>query len=121
MTTIYTSSYMAYRPEHGLAVAISRGLPKWRLAEAQTWPRCWLLTPGDYLKAEPDDFAQLYLAQLSRAGPARVGRALEHIAREHEADTIVCLCFEASPSDCHRGLLAQWALESAGLKITEVP
>ncbi len=120
MTTIRTASYRTYTSDMGLAVVTSRGLPKFR-PEAETWPRLWLVTPGAFLDAEPDEFARLYLAQLDRHGPAKVCRALEHIARQNDAESLVLCCFERSPTDCHRGLLAEWALTTAGLKLSEVP
>jgi hypothetical protein len=70
-----------------------------------------------YFKAEPAEFDREYICQLDRLGPAKIARALEAIATEAKADSLVLLCFEASgaPEDCHRGLWARWWLATGEL------
>jgi hypothetical protein len=121
VSPIFTASYREYRPEMGVAVVTSRGLPKWRLAEAEGWPHCWLLAPGhDYYDAPADEFERAYLAQLDRHGPAKIGRVLADIAREHHAESVVLLCHEIRWEDCHRILAARWITERTGELVEEL-
>jgi hypothetical protein len=79
----------------GQAVVTSRGLPRWRLAEAETWPRAWLLTPASsYFDAPDEEFERQYLAQLDRHGPAKIARLLERIATATSASSLLLLCHE---------------------------
>jgi hypothetical protein len=69
LTTLYTCSYRAYRAEMGQAVICSLGLPKWPLAEAETWPRCWLIAPTPALfRGDGAEFANGYEARLDKFG-----------------------------------------------------
>jgi Protein of unknown function, DUF488 len=109
LTQLFASSYRTYRPGMGQAVVTSLGLPKWRLAEAQGWPRCWLITPTPALfGATDEEFDREYPARLDRFGVPKIARALERIAREHQAERLVLMCFEADPARCHRSMFAQW-------------
>lgn len=123
MTRLHTCAYGALRPGMGLPVVASLGLPKW-IPEAATWPRLWLLTPRPaYLRAP--DSQQQYLAQIQRYGVQRISRALEHIAREHEAEHLLIMCFETlAPGQdaprCHRAWWAEWHFAQTGELVTEV-
>jgi uncharacterized protein DUF488 len=123
MTTLFTCSYRAYRAEMGQAVVISLGLPRWRMAEASTWPRCWLLTPTRELLDEPDDeaFAAGYAERLERFGPEKIARTLEQIATDHDAATLLLLCHEPDPGQCHRQQFSGYWLTTTGEAVTEVP
>jgi hypothetical protein len=120
VTLIHTSSFRAFRPEFGLPVVTSLGLPKW-LPEAQDWPRCWLITPTAQLFREPDPdaFAAGYRARLERFGVPRIARTLERIAADHDAGTLVLLCHEADWEQCHRLSFATWWM-STGELVTEI-
>jgi Domain of unknown function DUF488 len=114
VTQLFTASYRAYQPGWGLAVVTSLGLPKFR-PEAGQWPRCWLITPTPALfHASADVFFEGYIERLDRFGPARIARVLERIARENDAESLVLLCFEREPEQCHRGLFAAWLLDRTG-------
>ncbi len=120
MTTIYTASYQSYRPEMGHAVVTSLGLPRWR-PRAGTWPRCWYITPTPaLLHATAGDFNRDYPVRLTRFGAAKIARALEHIAHEHQAQQLVLLCHDHDPTDCGRSLFADWWLAVTGEVITEI-
>lgn len=107
MTDLFTASYRAYRPEHGQAVVTSLGLPKWRLPEAEPWPRCWLIAPSSALFHGPsEEFEAGYRDRLARFGPQKIARALEAIARQHEADKLCLLCHEGDWLRCHRSQFA---------------
>ena len=117
---LFTASYAAWRPEHGQPVATSLLLPRW-LPEAESWPRCWLLTPTWKLfKAGGEEFARGFEERLDRFGPQRIARALHAIAAEHQADRLVLLCFEANANNCHRRQVADWLLSRTGERVTEV-
>jgi hypothetical protein len=121
MTTLSTCSYRLYREEMGQAVVISLSLPRGQLrTEAAKWPRLREATPQrDYLDADAAEFERRYLAQLDRYGPARIGAALELIARERRGQTLVLCCFEPVPADCHRSTFAGWLTATTGELVAE--
>ena len=57
--------------------------------------------------------------QLDRHSAEKITRLLESIAAEDQADKLVCMCFEASPAECHRGILADW-LTGIGEEVIEL-
>jgi hypothetical protein len=105
----------------GQAVVTSLGLPRWR-AEAQNWPRAWVLTPTPQLLAETDaeTFAAGYAVRLTRLGVQKIARVLEQIAVDHDASTLVLLCHEADWDTCHRQQFASWWLTTTGEAIAEI-
>jgi hypothetical protein len=104
----------------GQPVRTSLGLPKW-ITGAADWPRLWEATPrGWYFGAHPEAFEDAYLDQLERYGPKRIAARLAAITRETGAQTLLLCCFEPLPTDCHRGLFAQWWLHSVGEVIAEI-
>jgi Protein of unknown function, DUF488 len=118
---LYTSSYRAYRSEMGQAMITSLGLPRFRLAEARQWPRCWLITPTSALfHASDEEFDREYPARLALFGPAKIAQTLEQIARDHQAETLILLCFEADAAQCHRSMFADYWLVTTGEAITEI-
>lgn len=118
MTELATCSYLAWRPGFGQPVVRSLQLPRW-IGEASSWPRCILIAPRrSYFRA--DDWEDQYRAQLARYGAPRIGKALEAIAREHQAERLVLMCFEAEPERCHRGRFASSWIETTGERITEL-
>jgi hypothetical protein len=58
--------------------------------------------------------------RLDRFGPAKLARTLERIAREHQADRLVLLCHEVNWWQCHRQMVADWMLATAGEVVTEI-
>jgi hypothetical protein len=120
VTQLLTACYSTWRPEHGQPVVISLMTPKW-MPEAATWPQCHLVMPRwSYFKAEPDEWDRQYFAQLDRFGPEKIARVLERIAREHQADRLVLLCWERPGARCHRRLLADWLLAKTGELAEEI-
>jgi len=105
----------------GVPVACSLLLPRW-LPEAQTWPRCWRVTPRfSYWRAGwPDEFWASYSAQLERYGARRIAQALHHIGAEAGAFRLVLCCFEPVAADCHRQMLSDWWLLRTGERIEEL-
>lgn len=118
MTELFTASYSRWRPELGQPVRASLGVPRW-IPDAKTWPRCWAITPR-YSYWRSPDWEDQYVAQLRRYGAAHIARELETIAREHQAERILIMCFEVSPADCHRGAFAAFWLAETGELITEI-
>ena len=126
MATLYTCSYSAWRPEHGLPVRTSLGKPKW-LPEAASWPLLWEITPrGHYFKAPTEVYDAEYLAQLERYGARRIARRLGEIARSgfaEPAERLVLLCFESPETAewaCHRRTFAAWWLRQTGERVEEL-
>jgi hypothetical protein len=121
VTTLATASYRVWRPSMGQAVVTSRGLPRWRLAEASKWPRCWMLAPARSLWGLPrEEFRGRYFAQLEEHGAEVIARQLERTARQTGADRLVLLCFEPVVADCHRGDFAAWWLVTTGERVEEL-
>jgi hypothetical protein len=121
VTTLHTASYQALTSGLGQPVRTSLGTPKWLLPEAGGWPRLWEATPrGDYFHASREAFDAAYLAQFDRYGARRIARRLAAIARETGAETLLLMCFEADPEQCHRSLFAEWWLHATGERITEI-
>jgi hypothetical protein len=79
-------------------------------------PRCWLITPTPALFHQTDRaaFESGYIERLDRFGVAKIGRTLERIARDHQADRLVLLCHEPNWNLCHRQSAADWMLATAG-------
>lgn len=123
VTSLWTSSYAAWRPEHGAPVVTSLTTPKW-MPEAETWPRLWPATPRwKYFYAPPATFDRVFIAQLKRYGAREIARRMAQVARSgfaEPADRLVLLCWEVNQADCHRGIFARWWLETTGEKIEEV-
>lgn len=125
MTTLCTASYRAYRPDMGLPVVCSLGLPKWR-QEAAEWPRCHLLTPTwpmfNAVRETGDSaaFAAAYAERLEHFGPPRIASTLERLARDHQAESLVLLCHEADPERCHRSQFGNWWIIQTGEEVCEL-
>lgn len=123
VTTLYTASYGAWRPELGAPVVTSLGVPKW-IKGAASWPRCLEVTPGGhYFRAPAEQFRKAYLSQLEHFGVQRISRRLAEIARSGFAepqDRLVILCFESVPDQCHRRTFAEWLLLQSGELAEEV-
>jgi hypothetical protein len=118
---VYTASYGAWRPEHGVPVVASLTVPKW-LPEASSWPRYWPVTPRwAYFYSSAEEYERAFLAQLERYGARRIARELAQIARQQDAESLALCCWESSPDRCHRGLFAAWWLVTVGERIEEVP
>ena len=115
---ITTASFRTFRSSMGQPVVIALQTPRW-MPQAKTWPVCHLLTPRwSYFNASDDEFASEYEAQLDRFGPAKITAALEKIAAEMEAATLVLLCHEADRAGCHRSQFARWA-DRHGITVAE--
>jgi Protein of unknown function, DUF488 len=121
MTTLFTSSFVRWRPEHGQPVSIALRRPTRLIPETATWPQCWPVTPRwSYFRAPHAEFDEAYVAQLDRYGAAYIAKALQQIARQTGAERLVLCCYEPRPGACHRGLLSAWVLLGTGEKIEEV-
>jgi len=125
-TTLFTSSYREWRPEHGAPVVISLQTPRW-LPEAKSWPKLWPATPRwSYFHASAEEYDRQFTAQLERCGVQAIARRLAEIASSgfaEPAERLVLLCWEPSEvaeTQCHRRSFAAWWLLSTGEKITEI-
>lgn len=119
---LLTCSYRAFRPAPGrVPVAASLGLPR-DMPEAADWARCWLLTPrGWYFRKSAAEYDAAFVAQMQRAGVAKIARVLHQIGREHDAAELVICCWEPTPNPvCHRGLWAEFWLRETGEVVEEL-
>ena len=125
VTDLATCCYRRWTATLGQPVRTSLTTPKW-IDGAEDWPRCWEITPRwTYFHAGAGEFEDSYLSQLGDYGTKRIARRLGQIARETGADRLVLLCWEWAGPDggrdrCHRGLWAQWWLESTGEVVPEL-
>ncbi len=109
------TSYFAKSAQHPGAVSIARFPPKWyagtrypRLA-----PEPEMLRIGDW-----DEYTRHYKdGILSLLDPDLVLRDLNVDGADHD---VVLLCFEKDRAHCHRGLVAEWFLETKGIRIPEI-
>ena len=109
------TSYFAKSAREPGAVSISRFPPKW-----YTGSRYFSLAPKpDMLKiADWVEFRLPYQNEvLNNLDPDTVLRELGDLVPGHD---IILLCFEKERTHCHRGLVAEWFLETMGLKVPEV-
>jgi hypothetical protein len=111
-----TSSWSIKLPEGYARIGISRGLPRRQRGYRVYRP----LAPGAWYKSvTAAEYRELYMAQLEKLDPAV---ALKDLAGLSAGKIPALLCFEKPPPDqnwCHRGLVAVWLQEAAGLQIGE--
>lgn len=113
---ILTGCYAHYRPEHGQAVRISLGKPRWFPNGGEDLPFVKVLAPAGWYFNEPDEevFERRYRHQLHKTTPQRVLEMLQAVAAEHDAERLILCCFEGNPENCHRGMFARWWLQKTG-------
>jgi len=111
---LLTSSF-AKNARHPGAVSIARFPPAWYTG------RCFLpLAPvpamlriGDW-----DEYRRRYREEiLATLNPDEV---LRELGVEGACHDIVLLCFEKERTHCHRGLVAEWFLETKGISVPEL-
>jgi Protein of unknown function, DUF488 len=124
IATLATCSWRAYRPEMGVPVRITLGRPpRWfQLRYERSYEEVRLLAPPPRVFRIEDwqEFRKAYRHHLYRVTVPRMRRAFEEIGERHPAKTLVLLCFEADPADCHRGLWAAWWHEQTGEHVPEL-
>jgi uncharacterized protein YeaO (DUF488 family) len=109
------TSYFAKNARAPGAVSISRFPP-----HGYTGARYLRLAPArDMIKiSDWDEFCNQYRNEvLATLDPDAVLRELEELVPE---DDIVMLCFEKERAHCHRCLVAEWFLETKGIRVPEV-
>ncbi|MFA5269872.1 MAG: DUF488 domain-containing protein [Methanoregula sp.] len=108
------TSYFAKSARAPGAVSIARFPPEW-----YTGARYLALAPApDMLKIQDwDEYRQKYRTEvLDLLDPDAVLRDLDVDKAAHD---IVLLCFEKHRTHCHRGLVAEWFLETRGIRVPE--
>jgi hypothetical protein len=78
------------------------------------------LAPVGCFHPEGDRFRRRYRHRLHRIGVRRIEERFRQIAAEHPGKSLVLLCFEHDPADCHRSNFARWWLEKTGEALFEV-
>lgn len=118
MIPIYTSSWSTKLPANIARIGISRSVPR---GHPPGYRRLRELEPGPWLHSVGAlEFHQRYMAQLHALDARAV---LDRILALAEGSTAAALlCFE-SPADrqawCHRGHVAAWLHEQAGIEVRE--
>jgi uncharacterized protein (DUF488 family) len=65
-------------------------------------------------------FTEAYERRLASFGATKIAKALEDIAREHQAGKLALLCFGPAVTECHRGDFARWGPGQTGEDIAEI-
>jgi uncharacterized protein (DUF488 family) len=104
----------------GVAVGISRGVPKFPLD--YRYVRLPILQPDGWMFsiASDDEFNHEYRKKLERIGTRRIAAELGAISSEAGGRTLVLLCFEANPKDCHRRVFADFWESRTGQRVPEL-
>ena len=109
------TSYFAKSAKHPGAVSIARFPPTWYTGARyfKLAPEPEMLKIGDW-----DEYKRRYKGEiLSILDPDEVIRDLCVDGAGHD---IVLLCFEKDRSHCHRGLVAEWFLETKRIRVPEL-
>jgi hypothetical protein len=111
---MYTS-YFARSAKTPGAVSIARFPPEWYTG-ACYFP---FASAPEMLKIRDwDEYRCRYREEiLSVLDPDTVLRDLEDLVAGHE---VILLCFEKDRTHCHRGLVAEWFLETKGIRVPEI-
>ena len=117
-TTLVTSRYKTWRPEHGVAVQITVGAPKFG-----RWPDLVdgrIIAPYGLMDLPTDEARRLYRQRLDDRAD-RVVATLASIATEHPGQRLVLLCFEDvhAGEECHRRWLADWLADRFRIEVPE--
>jgi hypothetical protein len=103
-------------------VRTSLGPPKWIApARARAYSYVAELAPAGGLFDIDDvhEFRSRYRERLDGFGADVLEGRFLQIAEAHGGKPLILLCFEVSPSDCHRGVFAEWWLERTGETVSE--
>lgn len=124
---LHTASWRALFEQHAsgvltaVPVRISLGKPRyWPLA--QHAPYIKELAPAGLLRQpplEPNEFDRLYLERLDRFGVDQIAVRLNAVYADY-GKPLALACFEADPSDCHRGTFARWWHGRTGQEVSEL-
>lgn len=133
--TVATCSYREFRPEMGVPVRISLGVPKFPVSGFEPGRQIKILTPGGhYFRAAKPEFDRMFYQQLDRAGVQEINSQLEQMKRWENAP-LVLLCFEqlgrsvynegddlfeVEAQICHRRMFAKWWRDQTGEEIPEL-
>jgi len=113
--TVLLTSYFARSAKHPGAVSIARFPPK-----GYTGARYLPLAPEPLMLKIQDwgEYKRRYRDEiLSVLDPDQVLRDLNADGAGHD---IVLLCFEKDRTHCHRGIVAEWFLETKGVRVPEI-
>lgn len=127
-TQLAVCSYGEYRPEMGMAVRTSRGIPRFfRYGEL---PAMEAVTPDGYMLRLPYEvFRKKYRAKLDDAGVDTIQASFDALARMRSEMTgappqqLVLLCYEklnVPDKWCHRSVFAEWWEERTGQEVVEL-
>lgn len=114
---IATAAFRAFRPEWGVPVRTTVGRPhRFGLPyEFASGLAPWGLV-GTTLSAQA--FELRYVARLDREAD-KIDAQLQDIAERYARQTLILLCFEARPEDCHRSIAGRWLAERYAVDIAE--
>ena len=136
---VYTCSYNEYRPEMGVAVRISAGVPSYQIPEFNPFRHVLAATPTrEYLHTDMENYDRHFYAQLDQHGVEAFRADFQRVRKEagvKKNHPIVLLCFEklgklecneeheietAEEGWCHRRKFASWWKQQTGEDIPEL-
>lgn len=131
MIELFTSRYqnpeLAHRPDL-LKVGVTLGNPRFNLPYTLA-DNVKLLAPnGSLFKvSDPAQFIPAYRGRLDAHGVGKISGVLEAIARKHQSEALVLLCFEDCSVKngrlvdwCHRLVFGRWWEEQTGERVYEL-
>lgn len=119
-----TTHYKQFMPEMGIPVQASNGRPKFKLHYTLEWKipelyPSWSLVKNQSLSVA--EFREKYWAGLDRVGVQKLASIFSAVSQHLDNDTLVLMCFEKHPRDCHRGDFAMWWEDRTGIEVPELP
>jgi hypothetical protein len=123
MLTLFTNRFQNFQPGQGTPVRITRGAPRWKLADPLDHPVRELAPWGPYFGKALPEFTSGFRADLDKVGAPRIAELLQAITEQARDHRLVLLCFEdlSKPGEwCHRRIFADWWKDTTGDDVREL-
>lgn len=136
---LYTCSYNEYKPEMGLAVRISAGVPNYNLPGFNPFRAVMKASPDwSYMSGDGENYNTHFYAQIKDYGITRFKAEFEKLRKKEgvkKDHPLVFLCFEklgkrecdepehqiqTEMNTCHRRKFAEWWEEQTGEHMGEL-
>jgi hypothetical protein len=122
---LFTLDFKRMTTDHGTAVRISNGAPRWKLKYPLVHSIKELHPAWADVKAKmpSDQFEERYHAKLNEVGLDVIASRFRAVAVAENEPRLVLLCFDdlAKPGgSCHRTMFARWWTNLTGETVTEL-
>lgn len=120
---LFTTSYRAFSPEWGLPVRTSNGHPKYGINYKLQYKAPLLYPEWAMVKADlpMEQFNRRYEELMDERGIDNIKDMFQALADHSGENRLVLMCFEKSPSHCHRRAFASWWMKRTGEPVLELP